>query len=360
MVLQSRSRGTLPAIALAALSCKAAPGTFSSMCTEGIAAGASDAGPHDGGDAGLHDAGDAGLHDAGDAGEHDAGNCGVTEPDGSPAYCASCQCPASCGTVENPAIGAVVGLAASKIHAPAFYVLNRPPDVARFFAVGDTGADLGAYDVTGVANLAWESLAVGPCPGGSCVFLADIGDAAEVRGQYAIYRVREPATLSAAGAQLTPDVLPFAYPDGSHDAAAILVHPVTGVITILTRDHTGTGTGTLVYELPTALPGQPVTATPRGSLPHLGPNEAVTAGSARSDARAVLLRTTTGVLVFDVPASDAGPTPLAEAFRSPACTAPSLARNEGEAIGWLRSGSGYLSTDTGPAAALRYTFCTLP
>ena len=60
---------------------------------------------------------------------------------------------------------------------------------------------------------------------------ADIGDAAQVRGQYVIYRVAEPAVLAAGEKAVTADAFPFAYPDGSHDAAAILVHPKAGTVT---------------------------------------------------------------------------------------------------------------------------------
>ncbi len=287
----------------------------------------------------------------------DAGQPDASAADAGAGYCASCQAPVACGAVQNPAVVAVAGLAASRLHPHAFYLHNGPPDLARFFAMDDTGADLGTYQVAGAANVAWEDLAVGPCPAGSCVFLADIGDAREVRGQYTVYRVTEPGALAAGDTSVTADAFPFAYPDGSHDAATLLVHPRTGAITVVTRDNDGVGTR--AYELPEALPGQPVTATPRGLVGHLALDEAVTGGSIAPDGSAVLLRTTAaqGVLLFEAPAADAGALPLAAAFQSVPCRGPVAKQTDGEAIAWTASGSGYLTLDRGATAALSYVFC---
>jgi hypothetical protein len=339
--------------ALLGASCRFASDPVSSACAEGLTpdGGVTDAGP-------TADAGDAGPDD--DTGQHDAGSAlGDAGPstDADAGICGSCQAPVTCGHVQSPAVVAVAGLAASKLHPRAFYLHNGPPDLPRFFAMDDTGADLGTYKVTGGANIAWADLAVGPCPTGSCVFLADVGDARQVRGQYTIYRVAEPATLAAGDTSVTADAFPFAYPDGSHDAATLLVHPLTGVLTVVTRDNDGVGTR--AYELPKATPGQPVTATPRGLVGHLGLDEAVTGGSAAPDGSAVLLRTTAtlGVLLFAESPADTATPPLAAAFQSTPCQGPVARQSDGEAIAWMESGGGYLTVDRGAAPALSYVFC---
>jgi hypothetical protein len=293
------------------------------------------------------------VGDAGDAGAKDAGHGDAGSLDGG--ACAACQSPISCGTVQNPAITAVAGIAASALHAGAFYLHNGPPDPGRFFAVDETGADLGTYAVNGTANFGWEDVGVGRCPAGSCIFLADIGDPGATRGQYAVYRVTEPATLAAGEATVTADTFPFVYPDGSHDAAAILVHPLTGAVTVLTRDRSGAGT--LVFELPAAQPGQVVTATPRGALEQLGPGVSVTAGSVHPTSLAVLLRTSAGALLFAAAPGDAGTQPIAAAFASVPCALGVATEVDGEAIAWMRSGAGYLALDQGAGATLSYGFC---
>lgn len=339
------------ALTLFGISCKLAPGFSAAVCAEGLR----DAGAGDGGiaDAGVGDGGgaEAGAPEGGapNGAPGDAGDGGVA--------CPACQPGASCGTVESAAVTSVAGLAASAVHPHVYYLHNGPPDLPRFFAMDQTGADLGTYQVDGVENLDWEDLAVGPCPAGSCVFLADVGDPRQVRGQYAVYRVAEPTTLTRGETSVKADVFPFAYPDGSHDAAAILVHPRTRVVTIVTRDHAGTGT--LLYELPSALPGQPVTAVPRGAvdIAQLGLGVAVTAASTREDGQ-ILLRTTKGMALFEAPAGDAGVEPSSTALHGKACAMTKLVEADGESIAWMGSGRGFLTLDRSPRPALEYVFCT--
>ena len=78
-------------------------------------------------------------------------------------------------------------------------------------------------------------MARGPCQGGdaaggSCLYFGDMGDNRESRSYCAVYRVREPAAMTS-GLEVAAEALPFQYPDGSHNAEALLVHPVTGVLT---------------------------------------------------------------------------------------------------------------------------------
>jgi hypothetical protein len=204
--------------------------------------------------------------------------------------------------------------------------------------------------VSGAAIVDWEDVAVGPCPAGSCVFLADIGDGAKARSQYTIYRVPEPSALAAGTTTVTADTFPFAYPDGSHDAAAILVHPTTRVVTVITR-------GGAAYDLPSAQPGQPVTATPRGALSHLDPGVTVTAASGRADG-AILLRTTKGALLFSPPPADAGPVPpFATVLTGTPCDVRVPKETDGEAIAWMAPGHGYLTIDQGRAPAMDFVSC---
>ena len=66
----------------------------------------------------------------------------------------------------------------------------------------------------GVTTTDLEDVAVGRCPAGSCVFIADIGDNASVRASVAILRAPEPEL----GASPAPDAVPlpglerFAFP----------------------------------------------------------------------------------------------------------------------------------------------------
>ena len=73
---------------------------------------------------------------------------------------------------------------------------------------------------------------VGPCPEGSCIFLADIGDNLAKRSEIHILITPEAELFSEA---VSPKVLTLRYPDGSHDAEAFAVHP-NGDLYILTKE----------------------------------------------------------------------------------------------------------------------------
>jgi len=99
--------------------------------------------------------------------------------------------------------------------------------------------------VTGAQARDWEDMSIGPGPqqDKSYLYIGDIGDNNSVRPDVVIYRVPEPA-LTAATRKLTKvkpgttepaEAIRLQYPDGPHDAEALLVHPVTGHIYIVTK-----------------------------------------------------------------------------------------------------------------------------
>ena len=98
--------------------------------------------------------------------------------------------------------------------------------------------------MTGAAVDDWEDLAVGPCPEGSCLYIADIGDNNRARRQITIYRVPEPRPDDkATAARRGMDV---AYPDGAHDAEALFVTP-NGQLFLVSKENART---TALYRVP--------------------------------------------------------------------------------------------------------------
>lgn len=250
-------------------------------------------------------------------------------------FCASCGPVSSKGSLANAALDEASGLVASAVHDNRFYSHNDSGDSARFFAIDDTGADFGVYTASGVTAVDWEDIAVGPCPSGSCVYLADTGDNAEQRTSYVIYRTPEPSALGAGTHAVTMEALPFTYPDGSHNAETLLVHPVTGVITIVTKTATPPAG---IYELPMPLtPGVSVKAIKRGEITPIGKSPLFTGGDLGP--RGILLRTKTTVMHYPLGPEQA----VFEALLAAPCSAPAPDEVQGEAIAWLRDGSGYLT-----------------
>jgi len=99
--------------------------------------------------------------------------------------------------------------------------------------------------VSGAQARDWEDIAAGPGPqpNRSYLYIGDIGDNDAVRSEVNVYRVAEPALSSATrkftksrpGTTEPAEAIRLRYPDGRHDAEALLVHPRTGNIYIVTK-----------------------------------------------------------------------------------------------------------------------------
>jgi len=75
--------------------------------------------------------------------------------------------------------------------------------------------------VTGAGAIDWEDIAAGSCSGAECLYIADIGDNRLSRQRVTIYQVAIPPPGSTATA--AAHAFHATYPDGPHDAEALLV-----------------------------------------------------------------------------------------------------------------------------------------
>jgi hypothetical protein len=156
------------------------------------------------------------------------------------------------------------------------------------FALSTSGTVMGRVQVTGARVQDWEAIAVGPCPGGSCIYIADIGDNDANRKQLTIYRFPEPA--AADGTAAVKDEFRVTYPDGAHDAEALLIAP-DGRLFIVTKGETG---AVALYRVPGALRAGTVHQLERVGEPRAAGKAAVgeriTDGSVSPDGQWVVLR----------------------------------------------------------------------
>src|SRR3972149_2706223 len=83
----------------------------------------------------------------------------------------------------------------------------------------------------------WEDVAVAGCPqGGSCLYLADLGDNYEERTYGLILRLPEPDP--AQPDTLRPEVFPVRLPEGARDIEAMLVLPGERILVVTKgRNH---------------------------------------------------------------------------------------------------------------------------
>jgi hypothetical protein len=90
--------------------------------------------------------------------------------------------------------------------------------------------------VTGVEAEDWEDIATGPSTDtGWDLYIADIGDNSRERGTVLVHRVPEPVSVDA-DISAEPETIVLSYPDTSHDAETLLVHPETGDLYIITKE----------------------------------------------------------------------------------------------------------------------------
>jgi hypothetical protein len=153
--------------------------------------------------------------------------------------------PTTITTIKEKSINESSGLVASRTSPGAYWTHNDSGDGPFIYAFDTRGDSLGIFRVTGAQARDWEDMAAGPGPqpNKSYLYLGDIGDNDAVRDEVVVYRVAEPK-LTAASRKLTKaspgstepaEAIRLKYPDGKHDAEALLIHPTTGNIYIVNK-----------------------------------------------------------------------------------------------------------------------------
>jgi hypothetical protein len=258
------------------------------------------------------------------------------------------------GTVASDALTEISGIAASRRNRGVYWVHNDSGDTARVFAIDAAGKTLGEFALDGAQAVDWEDIAVGPGPGQSVrsrawsIYVADIGDNAATRASVTVYRVPEPKVTHAGdhGARVLRGAaaLTFTYPDGAHDAEALLVDPRSHDLLVVTKDLVG-GRG-VVYRGRADAAGGTAAVLERVADVSLGLGRGVTGGDVTADGGTVALRTYLSVVLYPRPAG----TPLWRAFSEESCAgaAPSLlAERQGEAIAFVPGARAYVTVGEG-------------
>jgi hypothetical protein len=142
--------------------------------------------------------------------------------------------------------------------------------------------------VTGAKVEDFEAIAVGPCGAASCLYLGDIGDNEAGRKRITIYRMPEPQ--AASGSAAVAEAFHATYPDGAHDAEALLIGG-DGRLYVVTKGDTGP---IAIYRFPAALRAGATVALDRVGAPAAtrpGAESRVTDGAVSPDGQWAVLRT---------------------------------------------------------------------
>jgi hypothetical protein len=229
------------------------------------------------------------------------------------------------------------GLAASRRHPAIYWTHNDSGKAFELLALRADGSLLARFPLTGGANVDCEDLAIGPCqetPAQSCLYLADIGDNLERRPRVVVYEIPEPATLTPK--VLAARALPFTYPDGPHNAEAVLVDPDDGRLYVITKVIDSLGTLYRVDGLGTAGKARAVRLH-RLSAPS-GFAGLTTGAAVHPSGTRVLLRTYTQVWEYRGTPKQS----LAAIMASTPVTVPGATQPQAEAVTYTSDGTGYL------------------
>ncbi len=270
------------------------------------------------------------------------------------------------GRVADPDVVELSGIVASRVHPDVLWVHNDSGGAPEVAALSSTGEALGHFAIEGAEAVDWEDIGIGPGPeeGRSYLYLADIGDNASNREQVTVYVAAEPdaAPDGEDGSLPLVDELTIRYPAGPSDAESLFVDPLEGDLYIITKNVSG-ASRVLRAAASTVTGGGEITMEDVGGFQVGPPDEAspglppttVTAADISPDGSTVLVRTYQDVLVFRRPAGE----PLASAFESAYCSAPSETEPQGEAIAFSADGASYLTSSEGTGQPI-YRFAVDP
>ena len=231
------------------------------------------------------------------------------------------------------------GLVASRA-TPGRLWAHNDSGTPEIFALDAKGKVAGRVAVSGASLQDWEAMASGACGKGTCLYVADIGDNSGKRQDVTVYRIPEP---SATGGSVKVDgIFVASYPDGGHDAEALLAAS-DGRLYIVTKGDTG---DVSLYRFPSELrTGMTMRLERVGSALSKGQpaaNARITDGAISADGEWVALRTKTALIFYRAAQFLSGE--FKEAGRM---DLTSLGEPQGEAVAFGPSNTLYIAGEGG-------------
>jgi hypothetical protein len=247
------------------------------------------------------------------------------------------------GRVADPSANELSGLVRSRSQSDLLWSHDDSGAGPVLYGLRTDGRVAARPTVTGARAVDWEDIAAGPDANGRpLLYIGDIGDNASQRATIDVYRVAEPRV--GTGASAAADRLQLRYPDGAHDAEALLVDPLRGDLVIVSKVLGAAR----AYRASARLPGGSQTTLRAGPEINLS---FVTAGDVSADGRVIVLRGYDRVATW----VRRGRERLTTTLRRAPCLSPtSLAgEGQGEAIAVDRHGTSFLTVAEGSPAVLR-------
>ena len=198
-----------------------------------------------------------------------------------------------------------------------FVTVNDSGDGGRIFTVDGSGETVGT---TSWADEPTDTEALAPAGDGE-VWVGDIGDNPGSRASITVLKV----PFGRGDRTVTPEAYELVYPDGAHDAEALLAQPRTGQLFVVTKDIFG---GTM-YAAPRDLSAD----GPNELTPVVDTKGFVTDGSFFPDGRSYVLRDYGTAAIYSFPDHE-----RLASFRLPS-------QQQGEGIAVAEDGSVHINTE---------------
>jgi hypothetical protein len=247
------------------------------------------------------------------------------------------------GTLGAKEIDEASGIVSSKRNAGVYWVHNDSSDSARVFAVSSTGKLLATVTFDTATPVDIEDIAIEDGADGSWLYLADIGDNSVARADVVIHRFPEPTLTSATAVTLTAtsEKMHVKYTDGAHDAETLLFDPPTRDLVIVTKLFFGSGA---VHRVGPFAAGQTVTTTKLGTVPIA----LADGGDISRDGSKIAIRNYGVASLWTRAPGESVMTALGR----PPCPLPLAHETQGEALGFLADGTGWVTTSEGVNAPI--------
>lgn len=146
-------------------------------------------------------------------------------------------------TLEDPRIRESSGLTRSLRQSGLFWTHNDSGGEPCLFAIDEKGKTRAKVRLPDAVNFDWEDIASAPAADGTpTLYIADIGDNLHVRAAISVYALPEPELPENPRKEIhsaRPRLWHARYPTGKPDAEALIVHPLTRQIFIVTKEPEG-------------------------------------------------------------------------------------------------------------------------
>ncbi|HEY1025267.1 MAG TPA: hypothetical protein VGE26_08905 [Sphingobacteriaceae bacterium] len=252
--------------------------------------------------------------------------------------------------IANRELREVSGLVASVRNPGYLWVHNDGSRPLKLFLLKKTGFMERRFKFSEIVTTDFEDIALDGDPGMPVLYAGDIGDNSSRRKAVRILRLREPL-LQDSISDIKVDTFYLSYPNGSRDAEAMFVDPVSKYLYIVSkRDECP-----FLYKVPLNIRAQDtVEMKLAGNLKLSGTGvlKWVTAADISADGSQILVRSYGNVFYWHRKENET----VEEAMRREPDRLSHTSEIQGEAIGFSRDGKGFYTLSEGEHPKLNFNY----